>query len=238
MFIKKILPIIIFILLLLGMVLFPYIPMVLLKIINVDYNNFNMTLKTLYMLFCDIGYMLILFLIYKDKLTNDFKKYIKNFSSNFETSFKYYFIGALIMVISNLIITLFFSNATAGNEEAVRSLIDQLPLYMIFSVSLYAPFTEELIFRHSIKNVFKNNKKNKISKYIYIFTSGFIFAALHIIGQATSYIDYLYLIPYMSLGIAFAALYQKTDNIASSIIAHSLHNTLTIILYLMAGGIV
>lgn len=234
MFKKKIAPILVFIGLLLGMAYFPYIPM---KLFNIQYDNFNMTMKMLYMIFCDIGYMLILFILYKDKIIKDFKKYFKKFGENFELSFKYYFIGVIIMMASNLIITLFFSDATAGNEEAVRSLIDQVPVYMIFSVSLYAPFVEEIIFRHSIKDCVLCYGKNKITKGIYIFISGFIFAALHILGQTTSYLDYLYLIPYLSLGITFSALYAKTDNIFSSISMHMLHNTVTVILYFVAGGL-
>ena len=60
---------------------------------------------------------------------------------------------------------MFFKNASANNEEAVRTLIDKAPLYMIFSVSIYAPFVEEIIFRKGIKDsvmAFSNNKfKNR-----------------------------------------------------------------------------
>lgn len=233
MFKKKILPIIIFIILLLGMAIFPYIPM---ELFNIDYNSFNTTMKAIYMMFCDIGFMVILFLLYKDKITNDFKKYFKKFGSNFELSFKYYFIGLLVMLASNLLITFLFKNATAGNEEAVRDMIDQVPVYMIFSVSIYAPFVEELIFRHSIKDAVMCHGKNKLIKGLYIFVSGFIFAILHILGHATGLVDYIFLIPYMSLGVAFSALYSKTDNIFSSISMHMVHNTFTVILYFLAGG--
>jgi len=234
MFKKKILPIITFILLLAGMAFFPLIPMYLFKI---SYENFNMTMRALYMFFCDIGYMLVLFLLYKDKIIKDFKSYFKRFMNNFEESFKYYFIGVIIMMVSNLIINFVITDAIAGNEEAVRDMIDVVPLYMFFSVSLYAPFVEELIFRHSIKDMVLCYGHNKITRGIYIFLSGFIFALMHILGNATSLIDYIYLIPYMSLGIAFSSLYSKTDNIFSTIMMHCLHNTFTICLYFMVGGV-
>lgn len=230
---RRILPIIIFILLVVGMAFFPYIPINLFKI---QYDTFNMTLKTIYMFLCDIGYMLILFLIYKSKIIKDFKKYIKDFWKNLENSFKYYFIGLIIMITSNLIIALFISDAVAGNEEAVREMINSVPLYMIFSVSLYAPFVEEIIFRHSIKEIFTSKKNNKLIDGIYIFLSGFIFAGMHLLGQTTSTLDYVFIIPYMSLGIVFALLYNKTNNIFSSISMHCLHNTFTVILYFLAGG--
>ena len=232
---QRILYVITFILLLLGMMFFSYIPI---ELFNINYEAFSTTMKLVYMFICDIGYMLILFLIYKDKIINDFKDYFKNFGSNFELSFKYYFIGVIVMIVSNLIISFFITNAIAGNEETVRSMIDQAPLYMIFSVSIYAPFVEELLFRHSIKKCSLCYGDTKSNRLKYIFMSGFIFAALHIIGQVNSYIDYIYIIPYMSLGVAFAALYAKSDNIFSSIMMHALHNTVTIILYFMVGGII
>ena len=233
MFKKKILPIIMFMVLLIGMAIFPYIPM---ELFNIDYNSFNMTMKAIYTVLCDIGFMLILFLLYKERIINDFKEYFKKFSSNFELSFKYYFIGLLVMLASNLLITFLFKDAVAGNEEAVREMIDQVPLYMVFSVSIYAPFVEELIFRHSIKDAVMCHGNNKLIRGIYIFISGFIFGILHILGHATGLVDYIFLIPYMSLGVAFAALYSKTDNIFSSISMHMIHNTFTVILYFIAGG--
>ena len=234
MFKKKIIPIITFILLLAGMALFPYIPM---ELFRIPYESFSMTMKAIYLFLCDVGYMLVLFLLYKDKLIKDFKKYFKKFMPNFEESFKYYFIGVISMMVSNLFISFVITDAIAGNEEAVRDMIDVVPLYMFFSVSLYAPFVEELIFRHSIKDMVMCHGDNKLIRSLYIFISGFIFALMHILGQTTSYLDYIYLIPYMSLGIAFSALYSKTDNIFSSISMPALHITITVVLYLMTGGI-
>ena len=48
---------------------------------------------------------------------------------------------------------------------------------------------------------------------------------MHIIGSASSLIDVLFIIPYSSLGLAFAYTYYKTDNIFSTISMHLIHNT-------------
>lgn len=233
MFKKKISKTIIFILLLIGLSYFPYIP---LQLFNIDINKFSNDMTILYNFLCDIGYMIIIFFIYKETLIKDFKKFKKNFKDEFDLAFKYYFLGLIIMIISNLIISIFFSNAIANNEESIRSLIKLYPYYMFFSVSLYAPFTEELIFRKSIKDSIFAFKNNKITKYLYIFISGLIFASLHVITSATSPLDYLYIIPYLALGISFSALYTKSDNIFSSMAMHSMHNTIAIILYLIIGA--
>ena len=154
---------------------------------------------------------------------------------NINTTFKYYLIGFLVMIISNIVIVLFFKNASANNEEAVRTLIDKAPLYMIFSVSIYAPFVEEIIFRKGIKDSVMAFSNNKFTKYLFILISGILFGSMHVIGSVTSVYDYLYIIPYSALGISFAALLYKTDNIFSTITIHSIHNTASIILYFMGG---
>ncbi len=229
---KIIIPTITFILLLLGMALFPLIPIYL---FNIDINVFTDTIKILYTFACDLGWMIITYMVYRKIVNADFKEYFKDFKHNFIISIKYYLIGFAIMVVSNVVIGTFINSAMPANEDSVRSMIDSYPIYMIFSVGIYAPFVEELVFRKSIKDIIYSFGKNNITKYLYIFISGFIFAGLHIFGLTNSYIDYIYLIPYLSLGIAFSSLYAKTDNIWPTIIIHSLHNLMALILYLGVG---
>ena len=90
---------------------------------------------------------------------------------------------------------------------------------------IYAPLTEEIAFRKSIKDACPN-------KELYIILSGLIFGGLHVITSLNNPLGFLYLIPYCSLGFVFAYLYQKTDNIFSTITAHSIHNTLALLIYL------
>ena len=144
---------------------------------------------------------------------------------NIFTSLKYWLLGLSIMVISNSIITIVTNETLAANEEAVRNLIDTHPLYMAFQLIIYAPLTEELIFRKSIREITNN-------KAIYILLTGLIFGGMHVISSIQSAKDLLYLIPYCSLGFTFGYLYTKTDNIFSTITAHATHNTLALILYL------
>ena len=211
------------------------LPTIILLILGINADILSEKVK----MWCNLSYniimLIIIFLIYRKDTIKDFKNYFKNFGQNFETSFKYYIAGLGIMIVSNLVIAFFFKGASANNEEAVRNLISLYPVYMLFSVAIYAPFVEENIFRKSIKNIIVTNKNSKWAKYLYIFVSGFVFALLHIVGMANGLIDYLYVIPYLALGIAFAALYYKSDNIFSSIIVHALHNTVAVLLYIIFG---
>ena len=180
------LPILLFIILLLGMAYFQYIPA---KLLKINLETISTTSKIIYKIICDALFMLFVYLLYRKTINKNFKDFFSNFKDNIETSLKYYFIGLAIMVISNLIITIFFSGASANNEEAVRTLIGKYPLYMVLSVSIYAPFIEEIIFRKSIKDMITSYKNNSLTKYLYILTSGLIFASLHVVGMTDKAID-------------------------------------------------
>ena len=169
---------------------------------------------------------LLIKIYYKD-IKNNLNKYFKhNLKTNFKNSISYWLVGLTIMYISNNIISIITNGKLAENEEAIRNLIDTSPLYMAFSVMIYAPITEEIIFRKSIRDFINN-------KWIYVLVSGFIFGGLHAISSITNMISLLYLIPYCSLGIIFGLLYYKTNNIFSTIIAHAIHNTIAFILYMV-----
>lgn len=202
------------------------IPLVLLKTLNINKDTLNETIKVIITFISDILLLLIFILIYKKTITRDFKKYFNNeLKSHLKESFSTWLIGFGIMIVSNILIALITNGKLAQNEETVRALIDSHPLYMLFQIMIYAPITEELIFRKSIKDICDN-------KIIYILTSGLIFGGLHIISSLQNPMGLLYLIPYSALGCVFAYLYQKTDNIFSTITAHSFHNTLAFLIYI------
>ena len=102
---------------------------------------------------------------------------------------------------------------------------------MAISTVLFAPINEELTFRKSIRDAINN-------KWAYVLLSGIIFGGLHVISYVSSPLDLVYLIPYCSLGISFALLYYKTNNIFSSISMHMMHNLLSIIVYLLGASLI
>lgn len=211
-----------------GLVLLLLIgPSLIASIFGDNINNFSLIGKVIISLISNLIILAILIFIYKDTLIKDFKNFFnKNISENLELSFKYWLLGFGIMIVSNLILTVITNGGIAGNEESVRKLIDIAPLYMLFDVAIYAPITEELIFRKSIRDFISN-------KLVYCLVSGLIFGGLHVISAINNPIDALYLIPYSALGISFAALYTKSNNIFSSMSMHALHNTIAILLYLI-----
>lgn len=197
-------------------------------IFNIDLAELSDLNLIIYSFSCNILFLIIIVACYFKTLKKDFKPFFKNFLTNFEDSFKYYIIGLAIMIVSNLILTSLVGGL-AENEEIVRKSIDLAPIVMLLEVSIYAPIAEELLFRRSMRDLFKN-------KWLYILVSGFVFGGLHVVG-CKNLVEYLYLIPYCSLGFSFSYIYAKTDNIYSTITLHAMHNTITILLYFIGAGI-
>ena len=130
------------------------------------------------------------------------------------------------MMTSNIFLNIIFKVGGANNEKAVQEMIKSLPWLMLLTAGIIAPMIEELVFRKGFRNAFNN-------KYLFIILSGTIFGAMHII-TSNNPLQILYLIPYSSLGIAFAISYEKTDTIFTPITLHVLHNTILTALSIIA----
>ena len=195
---------------------------------RIDVSKMTILAKTIYLILCETLIITIIAVINKQKLKENFKDIKKHFTEYFKKYLKIYILALIIMMISNIIINL-LTNSIAGNEETIRQTLNKAPIYMFFSAVIFAPFTEEMVFRNSIKNIITN-------KYAFIITSGLVFGGLHVIGNINTLYDLLYIIPYGTPGIAFAYMLYKTDNIFVPMGIHFLHNgllmTLQIILLL------
>jgi membrane protease YdiL (CAAX protease family) len=80
------------------------------------------------------------------------------------------------MVVSNVLISVVFSGGGAANEDGVQNMISAFPSLMILSAGILAPWNEELIFRKTVKDLFKN-------KWLYVIVSGLLFGLAHVVGQ-------------------------------------------------------
>lgn len=163
--------------------------------------------------------LFILFLTYRKDLIRDWDKFRANVFDNLDEGIKYWFLGLVGMVASNLIINFVFKGGQAGNEQAVQDYIKYLPWLMLINVGFLGPMVEELVFRKAFKDAIKN-------KWLFIIISGLIFGGMHVVGSYNTITDLLFIIPYSCLGFAFAAAYYNTDTIFTSITLHMIHNTI------------
>jgi len=203
--------------------------LILVKILNYDINNLTANQNLILTSFSDALLLLILVIMYFKDLKNDLKKIKENFYKYMDVAVKYWLIGIIVMMISNILIG-FLTKAEAVNEQNVQELIHSSKYLSIITIGILAPFIEELTFRKAFRDVFKNDK-------VFALTSGLVFGALHVVLSFNSLWDLLYIISYSSLGIAFALTYVKTDCIYTSTLMHMLHNTAATILSIVVGVI-
>ena len=189
-------------------VYFAYIPMIL---FNIEKPSTNILI--LLNCFSNVVLFFIFFLIYRKDLRKEWKIFSNNKLKCINTGFKYWFSGLLIMVFTNYIINTFMGYKGAENEQIVQSWISNMPYLMLFNVGLLAPFNEEITFRKTFRDVFKN-------KWMFAIISGFIFGLAHV-AEAEQYI---YILPYGILGLMFCLAYDETKTIFTPLCFHMFHN--------------
>lgn len=186
----------------------------------------KMPTRLIFIVINDLVHVISLLLLFKKEITNGLKDFKENFDKRIGLMVTCWMVGCIVMATSSIIISLITGNDVSNNEEAVRSSINIAPLYMLFSCAIVAPILEEMTFRRSLKGFIKN-------RWIFIMTSGLLFGLLHVIGSNNNPLDYLYIIPYSSMGIAFAYLLSKTENITLPIMIHMVHNFILVIVQIL-----
>lgn len=201
------------------------------KIFHLDINNITQNQNVLLTIFSNSITALILIFIFKKDLKKDFIDFKSNYKEKLDLAFKIWVTGLVLMAIFNYTIGLINPNDIANNEEAVRSMLKINPWMMFVNTAILAPIVEELVFRKAFRTAFKNN-------IAFIIISGLIFGALHVVLSIDNLFDYLYLLPYCSLGISFSYMYYKTENIYAPLSMHMLHNAIITLLNIFLTGII
>lgn len=192
------------------------------QILGIDYNSISIESKVIYILLYELAYILILIFLYRKTFIENIKNYIKNFK-NLRKYMDYWAIAFVLMIISNVVITSLLPSSVATNQELLNEMFTRIPIYVIVSSVIYAPFIEETIFRLSLRNVFKSDK-------LFIIMSGLVFGALHVVSSFERIQDLAYIITYSIPGFAFAYALVKSKNIFVPMSLHLFHNGLMTLL--------
>ena len=164
-----------------GCFIFISIPVVLfLRVVlgmDLDGNNANdlILVDTIYSAIL-VGIMIF---VYFDKLKSSAKKIKELGGENFTK--KVIISGLILFVVkigAGLVVALLstilgLESTSVENQELVEEMLKSAPLVMMISVAIFAPITEELVFRAGIKDVIKNKK-------VFIAVSGLIFGLMHV----------------------------------------------------------
>lgn len=185
----------------------------------------NLVVNNILYIIMELILMAILAFMNRKKLREDYSDFNENYKKYLKYGFKLWAVGLVIMMISNGLIASVIGSL-ANNEEMNRQMMLEYPVYMIISTMIFAPFIEELTFRGNFKDAFK-------SKTTFIIFTALVFAGVHVLNGISSPLELLYFIPYGALSIAFGKTYMETNNIYTTMVIHSLHNSLSIILLIL-----
>ena len=203
---------------------YEFIMITILALFNINYFTLNYMTKIYITCITNALYMIFLIFIYKKELKEDIQDFKKNYKSYLLKYIGLYILGVFLMMISNIVIGHFIGTSVSNNEIELRKLINDYPIYMFLSTCIFAPFIEEMIFRKTVKKIL-------INKYAFII-SGLIFGALHI-TDFTDYKQLLLGISYIIMGIDFAYIYHKTNNIFTTMTFHFMHNLILFIIQIL-----
>ena len=167
--------------------------------------------------------LICVYLINKKELHKMFLDFKINYRRYLKKAFLIWIVGFSFMIISALIINYFIldSATVSSNEEINRSIIESHLIFAVIYLCILAPMIEEIVFRLSFNGI-----KNK---YIFIAVTSLLFAFLHVLPDLDN-LRALFFFSYLAIGLVFSLSYLKTKNIFSSIIIHSWHNIVTLIL--------
>ena len=197
------------------------------SIFGIRYNDLSLTLRQIYLILYEIITLIIIVFIYKKDVISNFKKFVKNIKNYIKKYIKYWIIALILMIISNMIVTIFTYSDMAANQKIVLEEFKLAPIYTFIATIIISPIMEELVFRLSFRKMFKH------TNILFIFFSGFVFGFIHVIGTLSNLNDLLFIIPYSIPGFIFAYAYTKSKNICVPIMLHLIHNLFMFIIQII-----
>lgn len=182
-----------------------------------------------------VALFISLVMILKKDLLEDFKIFTKdNIKKNVIKFLIYTTLFFVVNYSMNFVVTilkdLISFESSSSNQEFIEISLQHSSFFMLLSVILLGPVTEELIFRKCIFGVFGK-------KILSLIISSLIFGSIHIISSLTlgyNVIEILLLaIPYIGAGFLIGFIYMKTDyNIYFVTIIHILSNLISVLFIL------
>jgi len=191
------------------------LPFISYKILSV---SFNLTDELSIVVYANlISYIfltVIALILFGGYLVEDFKK-IESIGKFLKGTLIGWGLLLLALLVSNLLLILITGELDSSqNQQIVEETLGAYPILMAITTVLFAPLVEEIIFRLMLM------KKIILHPWFSILFSSFLFAIIHVIQAG----DFIFMIPYMAMGIPLGYSYYKTGNICYPIGIHLLQN--------------
>ena len=128
----------------------------------------------------------------------------------------------LVIVAEN-----FLPNDPSANQQIITELALRQPIFAFFLIVVFAPLTEELIFRGMLACFLFPRQDNVKQTTLFLLVTSIIFALVHFPGTPQQFLVY------GSLGLSLGLAYVSKGGLAYSIALHALNNLIGFLMILM-----
>ena len=132
---------------------------------------------------------------------------------------------ALVWFLS-LVVQFFLPDDPSVNQQIATDLTLSQPLFSFFAVVIFAPLTEELLFRGMLAR-YLFPKQDKSKQVLFLLVSSVLFALIHFPGDVQQFLVYT------SLGFSLGLAYISRKGLVYSISLHALNNLVSFLMILM-----
>lgn len=191
-------------------------------------NLFNLSeMSMLYISFSiNFIFLFVVIYIYKNRL----KKYIKNLDNKFTKkllcSLKIFFVCLVLFGFLNFLLRDILKLPEPNTINSMTVLFKKIPIFFVLNTLFYYPIIEELIFKMSFKDIFKN-------KWFFVIITGIFNALFQIVFSMNFVTDIVFILPYAVFISGFSYIYYKTDNIIYPIFLRMCYNLIPCIIYMV-----
>ena len=217
---------------LLAIIIFFYtsIPVLaILRIIGLEITKSNYKMLVVYDFISSLVVAVFISALYYDVIINDLKKLKNKCNGKVSVYLKSIMIGFLFLLITKFVsayVVTIISNlfnieiTTADNQAIIEKMVKSMPLLITLSASLFAPISEEVLFRGGIRKLMNNLG-------VFVTVSGLIFGLMHVTDNIVFMLEILF------IGIIINYLINNKNNKKSVILS-----VIAIVLILITCGFI
>ena len=139
---------------------------------------------------------------------------------------RYIWLPALVWFLV-IIAQFFLPEDPSANQQIITELALRQPIFSFFLIVVFAPLTEELIFRGMLACFLFPRQDNVKQTTLFLLVTSIIFALVHFPGTPQQFLVY------GSLGLSLGLAYVSKGGLAYSIAVHALNNLIGFLMILM-----
>lgn len=165
----------------------------------------------------------------KFNLIEFLKEQVSSFKIKYFKGILYGFGLFIIIIVFNILYGLIVNHYPKGTPNNVSGLLSIPIAISILIGGVIIPFTEEIVFRASLRNLLKD-----VSRPMYMFLSSLTFSLVHLQNFDNAVLLVSSVITAFISGLYLSYLYDNNKNIFPSFFAHSTYNTIILLIQFLA----